>query len=251
MVAAMLLGAILPSTYYPFKSPEPRFWIGPEFWGNRNHDWQLSPEGLECISPLPNRNLAYLSSDTAGDFVATFDVQWLNQTRAQSEARVGVEFDCAGSFNDYRDSAVYGRGTFVGFNPLGQILIGEKEFPGPGRLAMRQGVNLQVVARGEVVTVFARWPGASASFSAAVERKTGLLKFVSHLPGYQSNGGPVTRFRNFRFSGGTPKPEQAWGPVLFCLYTTNANTLNLTAQLPAMERTTGHLELKKGSKWEI
>ncbi|ARU44757.1 hypothetical protein CCB81_11660 [Armatimonadetes bacterium Uphvl-Ar2] len=159
--------------FFPLTAPVAQHWVGPEFWGNRNHDWRVTAEGLESLAPLPNRSLALLTFDTTGDFATAMDVEWLNQTRARAEARVGWQFDAKGQFNDYRDSAVFGTGTFAGLNGVGDLVIGGKIAPGPGRLAMRNGVKLGLQLVGSQATVRAVYEGQQWSLSNEVTRNPG------------------------------------------------------------------------------
>lgn len=236
--------------FFPLTAPVAQHWVGPEFWGNRNHDWQVTGEGLESIAPLPNRSLALLTFETTGDFATAMDVEWLNQTRARAESRVGWQFDAKGQFNDYRDSAVFGTGTFAGLNGVGDLVVGGKTAPGPGRMAMRRGVKLGLQLNGNQATVKAVHEGREWSVTNEVTRNPGgMLKLTTHMPGHTGNGGPAARFRNWAVGGGVMRPNQAWGPILFNQYTVSEGELNLTSQLPPLAQAEGTLQVFERGEW--
>ncbi|MCP4710584.1 MAG: hypothetical protein GY869_18325, partial [Planctomycetes bacterium] len=106
-----------------------RTWIGPDYWANRLQDWRLSGGRIECLASDVNRNVNLLTvqSDGApGTMKMRVRLGLLDANNAGFEtAWAGFRVGIQGQFNDYRDSAVRGKGLDVGITTDGQLFIGE------------------------------------------------------------------------------------------------------------------------------
>ena len=85
-------------------------WIGPEFWGNRLQDWEISGGKALCNISSSNRALHILTHQLGSntkDFQQSVLIDWKNQ------GLVG-------------NAAVFGKGLDAGVTGTGQLMIGEK-----------------------------------------------------------------------------------------------------------------------------
>ncbi|MFC1783954.1 hypothetical protein ACFL02_10315, partial [Planctomycetota bacterium] len=133
-----------------------RTWIGPDYWANRLQDWRLFNGRLECLASDVNRNVNLLtvqSDAAAGTLRMSVRLGLVDTNNADSDqAWAGFRVGIRGQFNDYRDSAVHGRGLDVGLTTDGQLFIGDYRPDQPANLkaqiarALLTNLELRLVA---------------------------------------------------------------------------------------------------------
>ena len=105
-----------------------RTWVGPEYWANRLQDWRIANGRLECLVSAPNRCVHVLTRQLGvhkGEFKMSVHFGLLNKESSSSaKNRVGFRIGAQGEFNDYRDSAIYGKGLDAGITATGKLFIG-------------------------------------------------------------------------------------------------------------------------------
>ena len=110
-----------------FNSSKPRTFIGPEYWSNPMQDWRISNGKLECLVSKKNRNVHLLTrkiDSITGTFTMRVNIKLLNTDIAEEGTNwVGFSIGSKGQFNDYRDSAIFGKGLNLGVNTLGNLFI--------------------------------------------------------------------------------------------------------------------------------
>ena len=90
-VLSFVLGVLLTPSLLPaaefnanFNSVADRLWIGPDFWANRLHDWQVSDGRVACIAEQPRPKmrtqqlLTHRLADEPGSFEITVKIGLLN-----------------------------------------------------------------------------------------------------------------------------------------------------------------------------
>ncbi len=129
-----------------WESTPDRTWIGPEFWANRLHDWQVADGRLECIADrarLGFRNVHLLSvdlSETPGPFqfrVRTGSLigEGTGLDRVPPSAASGFQFGIGQGQIDYRSAAIVhhwagpGAGLFAGVTRGGRLEIRDRSEP--------------------------------------------------------------------------------------------------------------------------
>ena len=110
-----------------------RPWPGPEYWANPLQDWRIRAGRLECFSPGGDRNVALLSHDVSarrGDLRLSVELGPLD-SGAWERGFIGFRVGVKDAQQDYRATAIYGRGMNAGINADGRLFIGELEGNAP------------------------------------------------------------------------------------------------------------------------
>lgn len=186
-----------------------------------------------------------------GDFQMQVRLGRLDSSRPLTPGWVGFRFGMKGHFADYRDTAVRGLGVDAGITHEGELFIGKPK-QGP-RVAFFDSLRLE--ARGSRVTLEAG--GQSVSEEVPAQWISGGVALVCHAgdpprgvpqirepnapnsgkPDQQRGGNIRWWFEDWSLSGSKviDRPERAWGPILFVLYTNSGGLLKITVQLAPME----------------
>ena len=143
-----------PAEDFELELPESeRVWIGPDFWANRLHDWQLREGRIECIadrSRLGMRTLSLLTHDVAGERGGTLDIELScglvnsDPSRVSDDAAVGV-FLGVGPDMDPRSRALIhgatgnGSGYFIGVAADGSLVLRDHQNPRARTVGAPQG----------------------------------------------------------------------------------------------------------------
>jgi alkaline phosphatase D len=242
-----------------WNSPEPRIWIGPDYWTNPLQDWQVYQGRLSCTTAGPGRSVHLLTmalEKETGNFETTVTIGLPAETaKKANRGWSGFIIGAKGEFDDYRSAAVYGKGINAGITTKGNIFIGSmpagpdpEEIETEEDLNSDQGVTLRLVAKQEAegnykisLTLMKTGSGrvlSEVTSTAMGDELFGNIALVSDLEG---GPGSLSHMQGFWFkewsaSGNklTRHEERAFGPVLFTMYTLSKNTLKLTAQMPPL-----------------
>src|ERR1035437_7314734 len=125
-----------------------RQWPGPEYWPNPLQDWRVSEGRLECFSPGADGTMALLTRDVAsrsGDLVLGVRLGQIDNAPLE-RGFVGFRVGIKNQMNDYRATAIYGRGMNVGINADGRLFIGSLDTSAP-RVDLGNEMHLQLHAR--------------------------------------------------------------------------------------------------------
>jgi hypothetical protein len=232
-----------------------RTWVGPEYWANRLQDWRVRDGRLECLTAASDRNVHILTrriGTRPGGFSTSVRTAIAAANRGAKERNwVGFRIGARGDFDDYRDSAIYGKGLNAGLSAEGDLFIGDYELlqKDPVRKVLREalgsGVELRFEARpdGErAVLVLTALDPASAAVLGIVEQAdfdptilSGNLALVSHLPEMERpEDGAASWFDGWAIGGERIEAhdDRAFGPILFAQYTLGRGILKMTAQMP-------------------
>ena len=220
-----------------------RIWIGPEYWSNRLQDWRIRQGRLECVISGHDRNVHLLTRQLGkqkGDLRISVRLGRLqnNEESKSVNGWAGFRIGAKGRFNDYRDSAVRGRGMNVGVTTAGELFIGWPETnkaQGTDALAL-DDIELHLAAEptGESykLTLTANDPktgellGSISRDDISANDLVGNLALVCNYV--------QLWFRDWKISGSKVESndDQIFGPVLFSQYTLSKGVLKMTAQMP-------------------
>ena len=242
-------------------------WIGPEFWGNRLQDWEISGGKALCNISSNNRALHILTHQLGSntkDFQQSVVVDWKNLGVAGNGGTyVGFRLGAKGVFQDYRSAAVFGKGLDVGVTGTGQLMIGDKL--GEEKLDMSQPISLRLTScfsNGNYTLTLSASAGKNNKNSIVLSADDitsldlqGNLALVAHCPKKEEISTSLVAFSDWVFQGEkiVESANQVYGPIFFAQYTLHKNTLKLTAQLAPLELIPNlnvELQFKKGSEWE-
>ncbi|MBN2091193.1 alkaline phosphatase D family protein [candidate division KSB1 bacterium] len=228
-----------------------RVWIGPEYWANRLQDWQIANGRLECRTPGTDRNIHLLTHQLSrrnGEFEMRVQLGGIRTTLPVEDAAwIGFLVGVKGQFDDYRDSAVHGKGIPMGITTMGKLFIANVDTTRPElpTSLLESGIELRVtgkpLAAGYRLKLAALNPenheilGAVETDTITSQALSGNLALSCHYP--KPGKVPETMvawFDNWKISGTkiAYHPGQTFGPVLFAQYTLSKNILKLTAQMP-------------------
>ena len=105
-----------------------RCWLGAQFWSNPMQDWQLNNGRIECISSGGDRNVFLLTHeliDNSGNLQMSVRLGRIaGDGSTLDEGWIGFKVGVRGQFNDYRDSALRGKGLCMGLHTSGRLFIG-------------------------------------------------------------------------------------------------------------------------------
>lgn len=289
--ACLLLGSgpVIAADLLNQDAGEPaRPWIGPDFWSNPLQDWQYRNGRMECIVSGADRHVYILTRELSAKAApATLRVtcgRLEGDQGALSPGFVGFRIGIQGIYGDYRDSAIYGVGMNAGIATDGRLFIGEANpgqapvggFPraidlelkilpaGSGGFDLllsaldergaalssvtRTGVSAQKVQGGMAVVCSA---GSLDISQSEADREITYSGINMRKRGREGN--VRFWFRNLSIAGGKVdhRPERAFGPILWTMYTVSRNVLKLSAQMaPVGERSQPvQLQVLRGGKW--
>ena len=242
-----------------------RQWPGPEYWPNPLQDWRVREGRLECFYPGGDRNVALLTRDVAGrsgDLVLGVRFGRLGPEPPE-RGFVGFRVGIKNQMNDYRATAIYGRGMNAGVNADGHLFIGTLESGAP-KVDLGNEMHLKLQARpsatgymvllratsvegGHAVETSREVPGDWLVGGLAVVCSSGPveptpvalapIKDFSFYPPHQHSGGTMRFwFADWTIAGSKvdKHDDRAYGPILFTLYTGSRGILKLSAQFPPL-----------------
>jgi alkaline phosphatase D len=270
------------------KSREPsRPWIGPDFWSNPLQDWQFRGGRMECIVSGGDRHV-YLLTREISPRSGSVSLR-VNPGRLEGESGplspgfAGFRFGIKGTFNDYRDSAIYGIGMNAGVQADGRLFIGEplqqaavSGFPRPIELVLeirpaggsyearlsaldekggvaasvtRTGIAPAAVEGGIAVVCSAGPADVSQTEASCVATMSGF-----NMQHRARDGNWRFWFGNLQVSGDKidSHPERAFGPILWTMYTLSGNILKLTAQMSLVGQRSEpvRLQVRRSGRWQ-
>ena len=256
-----------------------RPWPGPEYWSGPLQDWRIRGGRLECIAAGADRNVALLTREVAarpGDLTLGVTLGRLDEA-VLDRGYVGFRIGCKHQMNDYRATAIYGRGMEAGIHADGRLFLGTLEASAPRvdlNTDLNTGLRLQLHAKptasGYQLTLEAASPhgGHSARITRVIPADwlTGGLALVCssaaptpspvalepikdfsfYPPDQQSGGSMRFWFKEWTVAGSKVDvhEERAYGPILFTLYTVSRGLMKLSAQFPPLGASAGEAELQ-------
>ena len=247
-----------------------RVWVGPEYWSNSLEDWRVAGGRLECINSGGDRNVYLLTRELrpeTGGLEMEVTLGGLDSVIPDPRRGwAGFKVGARGEFNDYRDSAIRGRGLAAGLTMGGRLFIGSVEQPGQPiagpfwqvrlslaaqpeqgnyRLTLRaDDKEGRELARLEVRDVHPDWLEGSLALVCsssgpepreANKPRPAIVSDPNDSPAGQERGGSVRFwFKDWKISGSkvAAHEDHLFGPVLFAQHTLSRQVLKLTAQMP-------------------
>ncbi|MCF7567632.1 twin-arginine translocation pathway signal protein [Sabulilitoribacter arenilitoris] len=244
-------------------------WIGPQYWGNRLQDWELKNGQAICVVKGKNRNLHLLTVQNpkgSAEFETKVTINILDDDIKNSEnSFYGIRLGVKGRFDDYRSSAVFGKGLDIGLNLKGNLVFGNKihktnlnKIPKNYTLHVtvkNADTNKQLLSISIIDTL------NSVIFNLndiEVSNKTlkGGFALISNIDTKRNNNyKPLVGFENWNINSKSlySNEENIYGPICFSQYTLNRKKLKITTQLSPIEDIKGHkvlLQFKKDNNWK-
>lgn len=268
----LIPGILIADTVEPIITPNTeRPWLGKEFWPNPAEDWILTNGRIENRFSGGNRNAVILTGEV-GPQRAPFTLQArVDQVSFETtgDGFIGFEIGRQGKLNDFRDTAVYGRGLMAGVDFKGRPFIGMPD---------DNSETIELPLEGEIFEFKAKPSGdklydctisligVSGKVKGSTTRRVhgsrleGMVAVTaSSRPPQSSNFSeprpdalpsiPTTRGGEARFAFSDillngdkiiARPERSFGPIAWCTHTLdNDGILRLLVQAVPMARESG------------
>lgn len=276
LLATLAAGAIADEIRLTWPKGVTRPWAGPDCWSNPMEDWRVHDGRFENIASGGNRNVMLLTAEVTGavpSFRTSVTIDQLTE-QLPREGFVGFVIGVQGDFDDFRDSAIYGRGFAAGITFDGKLFIGSPKKKGPTVPLPVRNLRLELSAH--------RMEGDSARMRVELHASQGEVHFQSQsdvdrtwlrglvglatstqrtqsvdllgrrppfVPAIPETRGGEGRFAFSDWSllgqGVQRHEDRAFGPILWTTYTlANDGTLKLLAQLAPVDTPGAKVTLK-------
>ncbi|QGY47110.1 twin-arginine translocation pathway signal [Maribellus comscasis] len=237
-----------------------RIWVGKDFWSVPLEDWKVENGKLYCVGGIQNSRvnlLTHVISEEMGDFKLSAKVMLEDKGSAPGSAGflVGMKDD---EDPDVRAACYFGGGIKAGVNLNGYVFLKDQKVDLPEGFDFDEftitvtgsttKLKLDVVDKNGIKTEELVVDG---------EGIQGLVAIANNLPMGETEkpGKSKFSFDDFEFSGSKviEKQENAFGPILWTMYTLSNKTVKLMALLPPIGEDDNQevsLQLKKEENWE-
>ena len=248
-----------------------RIFLGGDFWANPMEDWTIKDGWAECMTDSANRSIHSLTHQIAepGKGFA-MSVKVGRSRTAKKDGGAGFRLGVKSDINEVKSNVFAGGGVNAGL--VGQeLFIGKKKAKLTGALDGDVVIlELEGAASGDQVelTFTAKsWDGAEelgkVTAKAGTDSLIGNIALVSQYTGAKGRTEGVLghRFTDWQVGGDafTVKPEQAFGPILWSMYTLSDSrsdegfVMKISALLgPVGEKDNREvdLEVQRNGQWE-
>ncbi|PWJ54538.1 PhoD-like phosphatase [Dyadobacter jejuensis] len=241
-------------------------WIGEAFWANRLQDWRMEKGGVETVIRGKNRSLALLTHElgkASEPFSMQVDLQFLD--KKLDKDLVGFRIGNVGRIDDYRSTAIYGKGMRLGLLGNGKLLLGQKQ--SDERVSesdLSKKLTLQLSGKPIHSDLYALQLTVSEGRRQLLEIKGYLVGNKEIIGGIallhdadtelQQELQPGVRFERFLLRGTklVGDPSRTFGPIMFAQYTLDKQTIKLSAQLAPIGAGAQRVDLfiKEGKDWK-
>jgi hypothetical protein len=216
-----------------------RVWAGPQYWANRLQDWQISKGRLECITSGENRNIHLLTHQLTkqkGSLEMSVRLGPLNNNAKFDNCWVGFRIGARGRFNDYRQSAVYGKGINAGVTTDGKLFIADRIMDAdiPSLDDIEIGLTIRISGKRYKLILTAYDPKTGKKLDYVTLDDVSANDLAGNLALVCENG--RFWFRDWKVSGSKVEvhKDRAFGPVLFAQHTLSRGILKMTAQMASV-----------------
>lgn len=243
-------------------------WVGPQYWGNRLQDWELTKGQAICTIKGKNRNLHLLTVQNPkgnAEYETKVTINILDFEKENFETSFfGLILGTKGRFDDYRSAAVFGKGLDIGLNLDGNVVFGNEIYKTkltkiPDTFTIRvivknKDINNQTL-KIEIIDAFNNVLYNLNNIEVACETLKGGFALLSNIDTKRNNDYlPVVGFENWSINSESlySNEENIFGPICFSQYTLHRKKLKITAQLSPVEEIKGHkvlLQFKKENNW--
>lgn len=243
-----------------------RVWIGPEYWANPMEDWRIEQGRMECVTPLPGRNVQLLTHQLSGEGAFTLSVRC--GLVAGKNGSVGFELGIHDEIVDYRGNCFFGSGVPALLTTAGQLKLAGKVAKLTALPALddvRLILEAQPEASGyQLALTVADDEGTELGTVRAkvpAERLIGNIALTHNPRGGGKKPDALFWFSDWKVTGDklNSSSDRTFGPILWAMHTLSNSrgdegyVMKMTALLPpigAKDSQTVRLETKTGNTWK-
>lgn len=242
-----------------------RVWLGADFWSVPLEDWKIENGRIECIGTLSNSrvNLLTYRLNGSGNLNVSFRFGMLED--GSTPGRTGIRLamtDPTDTDNSYRSVCYFGQGIDVGVQTDGKLFINDQATDLPsGFDYSKMTMNIKAVSNEDEkelkVAVSDRNGLESELTSTHIDNLQGMIAFVNYFSQGSMNEMDVPKFwfDDIKMSGPMVEAthENAFGPILFSMYTLSKGIMKMSAQMPPLgvdDNKTVKLQLLINGRWQ-
>lgn len=237
-----------------------RIWVGKDFWSVPLEDWKVEDGKLHCTGVVPNSRvnlLTHVIAPADGDFRASVKIMLEEKGEVPGSAGLVI-----GAFDeedpDVKAACYFGEGIKAGVSLNGYAFLKNEKVNLPEGFDYSQ---FRIAVEGNnsrlKMTVSDKNEDPVLQVSADIHGLRGIVAVVNNpeMEEEARPGNSLFVFDELKLSGSKviEKPENAFGPVLWTMYTLSRGTVKLMALLPPIGENDNQnvsLQFKTGSGWE-
>ncbi|UXX80971.1 alkaline phosphatase D family protein [Reichenbachiella carrageenanivorans] len=247
--------------HWDFDHTNDRVWIGEEFLSTPLEDWRVSNQRVECVGNNRDMRVNVLThlAGASGDLEVKVKMGLLNvnASRGKSGLRIALQDH---TDNDIKSLCYYGKGIDVGVDRSGVLFVGEQST----RLDTQfDWSNFEIIVKAtandglytlNVSAKDVKERSASIVLEGIPSIK-GMIALVNSFDSKPDQEGAKYWFDDLSVAGTSiqEQPENAFGPILFNMYTLSREVMKMSVQMPpigAQDAQEVTLELKQGDTFQ-
>ena len=242
-----------------FDNTNNRIWVGKDFWSIPLEDWKVEDGKLFCTGKVPNSRvnlLTHVISPEAGDFEVSAKIMLTEKSDVPGSAGflIGAHDN---EDPDVRAACYFGGGIKAGISLSGFAFLKDEKVDLPEGFDFSE-FSISVTGNNSLLNMtITDKNSVQSELSTKIEGIQGLIVLANNLNmgGNEKSGKSKFAFDDLKISGSKviEKPENAFGPILWTMYTLSKKTVKLMAFLPPVgdnDNQLVSLQFKKGEKWE-
>ena len=243
--------AAVDSLHFDWNNVAKRQWVGEDFWANRLQDWSVDEQRVNCLRPGVNSTLHVLSAELKGDFALSGSITLGRNkvAKGDSGARSGLLLGLSDTALNYLARATMQHfflnenGVYLGIDEKHQLFIEELSSKTSVHSQGLPSIYIQqMLTKGVALRFTIKSVGDSMLVSLCLKDREaesielllpsgiigGNIAFVASAQNYLSK----YFFDDFNIGGAglARRDDRKYGPVSTCLYSIDANVLNLSVQ---------------------
>jgi alkaline phosphatase D len=243
-----------------FNNTNDRIWIGKDFWSVPLEDWKVEDGRLHCNGIVPQSRvnlLTYVLSEGSGEFEASVIISLLEKGNTPGSAGflIGLKDE---EDPDVRAACYFGKGISAGVSAKGYAFLKNKKVELPAKFDFEE---FNITIKGSDSRIKMEITDKNGlrvkDISAGTDNLSGLVAVAANIitGDNEPPGNSYFTFDNLKLSGSKVihRPANAFGPVLWSMYTTNKNQVKLMALFPPLgehDNQEVNLHLKQGLLWK-
>lgn len=237
-----------------------RTWVGRDFWSVPLEDWMIEDGKLHCAGNVPQSRvnlLTHVLAPDQGDFEASVIINLAGKGNVPGSAGflVGIKDT---EDPDVRAACYFGKGIPAGVSIKGYAFLADKRVELPEQFDFDEfNITLKGNDKRLKMEITDKNGLRVKDLSVNAENIEGLVAVATNMftGNNEKPGNSDFTFDNLKLSGTKveKKEENAFGPVLWTMYTLSKQQVKLMAFLPpigADDNKEVTLELKQGLTWK-
>ncbi len=250
-----------PSNFFEnFNTTQNRIWIGKNFWSIPLEDWKVEDGKLYCTGNVPQARvnlLTHVISPDAGDFETSVIISCSGEGSIPGSAGFLIGLTDREDA-DVRAACYFGKGIPAGVSAKGYAFLMDKKIGLPDKFNFDE-FNITVKGNNQRLKMEVTDKNGLRvkDLTVNVNGISGLIAIATNLytGDNEKPGNSNFTFDNLKVAGTKVefKSENAFGPILWTMYTVNKSQLKIMALLPPLGKNDNQevsLQLKQGLTWK-